>query len=124
MERKMNILIAEDNVMNQELIRYLIQSRGWECRVVDDGQEALEEVGRARYDVILMDIQMPRMNGIEATRAIRHRDHLMPIIAITAAHEAEVKAESLRAGMNDLICKPYRKEDLFSSIERCLSKSA
>lgn len=117
-------MIAEDNVMNQELIRYLIQSRGWQCRVVDDGEQALAEVNKSTYDIILMDIQMPRMNGIEATRAIRNRNHTVPIIAITAAHEQEIVNESIQAGMNDFISKPYRKEDLFSSIDRCLCLSA
>lgn len=120
----MNVLIAEDNVMNQELIRYLIQSRGWNCQIVDNGEKALEEATHSSYDIILMDIQMPLMNGIEATKAIRNRNHAIPIIAISAAHEQEILNESIQAGMNGFISKPYRKEDLFSSIDRCLSLSA
>lgn len=120
----MKILIAEDNLVNQELIRVLIKSRGWDCEVVDDGEKAIHMLSMANYDVILMDIQMPRMNGIDATRAIRNNNKAIPIIAITATKEQEMRDASLQAGMNDFISKPYKKEDLFSSIDRCLSMSA
>lgn len=123
-EYKVKILIAEDNLVNQELIRFLIKSRGWDCEVVDDGEKAIREFSNAYYDIILMDIQMPIMNGIDATRAIRSSNKNIPIIAITAAKEQDLRAESIDAGMNDFISKPYRKEDLFSSIDRCLCMSA
>lgn len=122
--KAVKVLIAEDNRFNQELIRYIIQTRGWECAVVDNGEKAIQEVRNASYDLLLMDIQMPVMNGIEATRAIRSANIPIPIIAITAAKEQNIREESILAGMNDFISKPYRKEDLFSSIDRCLSMTA
>lgn len=123
-KKAVKVLIAEDNRFNQELIRYIIQTRGWECAVVDNGEKAIQEVSNASYDLLLMDIQMPVMNGIEATRAIRSANIPIPIIAITAAKEQSIREESILAGMNDFISKPYRKEDLFSSIDRCLSMTA
>lgn len=120
----LEVLIAEDNIMNQELIKFLIQSRGWNCLVVENGIEAIDAFAKGHYDLILMDIQMPKMNGIDATRVIRKQDHSVPIIAITAVNEQDFKEASLEAGMNDFISKPYRKEELFSSIDKCLSLSA
>lgn len=120
----MKILIAEDNLVNQELISFLIKSRGWDCEVVDDGEKAIHKFSTTQFDVILMDIQMPVMNGIDATRAIRNSNKAIPIIAITAAREQELHDESIKAGINAIVSKPYKKEDLFSSIDRCLSMSA
>ncbi len=123
--KKARILLVEDNTVNRKLALRLIEKFGFQADAVANGLEALQVLELAPYDVVLMDVQMPEMDGFEATRVIRDphsavRDHLVPVIAMTA-HAMEGDREiCLKAGMNDYVAKPVQPEALFASIERVL----
>ncbi|WP_123985221.1 hybrid sensor histidine kinase/response regulator [Taibaiella soli] len=112
---KINILIAEDNVINQKLITKVLQTMGYNADVVANGREAVEALERIPYDLILMDMQMPEMDGIEATREIRRiydGDYRPLIIAMTASVYEEDKELCYAAGMDDYLLKPFKLDDV------------
>jgi len=116
----LRVLVAEDNIVNQQVIAGLLRLRGIEADVVADGQEALEAVQNRTYNLVFMDVQMPRMDGLIATRAIRSLHTtaaLTPIIALTANARREDEAQCLAAGMNLHLAKPVRKDVLFAAID-------
>jgi CheY-like chemotaxis protein/HPt (histidine-containing phosphotransfer) domain-containing protein len=116
-----HILLAEDSVVNQKLAVGLLARRGHSVVVAKNGVEALEMFGREPFDVILMDVQMPDMDGLEATAAIRQKEaisgHHVPIIAMTAHAMRGDRERCLAAGMDDYLAKPIRAEGLFAAIE-------
>jgi CheY-like chemotaxis protein len=117
----LRILVAEDNNVNQLLIRTLLERAGYYVDLVADGVEALRQVQAVPYQVVLMDMQMPVMDGLAATRAIRalHSDAAaLPIIAMTANVLAEDRAACAAAGMNGFIGKPINPRSLQQEIER------
>jgi len=115
----MNILIAEDNLINQKLITKVISKLGYNPQVVNNGNEVLEIIDSESFDIILMDVQMPELDGLETTSIIRRRDIKQPfIIAMTAGAMAEDKAECMDAGMNYFISKPISIQDLVSVLEK------
>ena len=119
--RGLAILVAEDVPMNQLLVQSLLESMGHACDIVDNGQQAVEAAAARRYDVILMDLQMPIMNGLDAARAIRAFTapaSLVPIIALTANAFAEDIVACKAAGMNDFVPKPLDFDLLARAIER------
>lgn len=118
-ERSLSILLAEDNPINQKLAVYLLEKAGHSVSVACNGQEAVEKFEGGRFDIILMDIQMPIMGGVEAARAIREIDHKprqTPIIALTAHAMASDEEKYLAAGMDGYVSKPVKKEKLFETI--------
>jgi len=112
----LSILVAEDNIVNQRLIRRLLEARGHHPTIAGDGAAALEAWRARPYDLILMDVQMPQMDGIEATRQIRAEERSsglhVPIIALTAHAMKGDSDKCLEAGMDDYVSKPIRFEDL------------
>ena len=120
---RVSVLIAEDNPVNQKLLEYLIRSKGWDCNIVDDGEKAVHACCSNHYDLILIDIQMPVLDGIQATRAIRTTNKTIPIIAVTATPENAMKDASLDAGMNDFISKPLNVDTFFNSVTKYISYS-
>ncbi|AGC77047.1 signal transduction histidine kinase [Nonlabens dokdonensis] len=100
------ILIAEDNRINQMVTKKILEKDGVICTVVENGQEAVVEMKNNTYDLILMDINMPVLNGIEATKEIRKVSSI-PILALTAVEIMEIRQSISEAGMNDFIVKPY-----------------
>lgn len=115
----MSILIAEDNLINQKLITKIVSKLGYHPQVVNNGNEVLECIDGTFFDLILMDIQMPELDGLETTRIIRRRDTRQPfIIAMTASVMAEDRAECLDAGMNYFISKPISIKDLIMILEK------
>ncbi len=107
--RPMRILVAEDNVMNQALMREMLRIGGHYCDIVADGAEAVEMVGRLPYDLVLMDVQMPRMDGVMATRqirALRSSARDVPIVALTANVLPSQRQAYLEAGMTHFLGKP------------------
>ncbi|MCJ7578669.1 MAG: response regulator, partial [candidate division Zixibacteria bacterium] len=119
--RRAHILLAEDNPMNQKLVVILLKKAGYSVDAVEDGRMVIEVVKRKVYDLILMDVQMPEMNGFEATQAIRAREgeaKHTPIIAMTAHAMKGDRERCLQAGMDDYIAKPIEPQELFAAIEK------
>jgi CheY-like chemotaxis protein/HPt (histidine-containing phosphotransfer) domain-containing protein len=123
-ERHLRILLAEDNLVNQKLALRLLEKQGHEVAVAGNGLEALAALERQTFDLVLMDVQMPKMSGLEATAAIRQREQVtgahLPIIALTANAMKGDRENCLAAGMDDYIPKPIQFAELFSAIERVL----
>ncbi|MGB8658402.1 MAG: response regulator [Candidatus Zixiibacteriota bacterium] len=115
------ILVAEDNPMNQKLAVTLLKKAGYSVESVEDGKMAVEALKRAAYDLVFMDVQMPEMDGFEATKTIREmesdRKHT-PIIAMTAHAMKGDRERCLQAGMDDYISKPIDPQELISSVEK------
>ena len=118
------VLAAEDNAVNKKLIARLLEKAGCRADIVGDGAQAVEAAARVRYDVILMDCQMPVMDGFEATAAIRAAEadtgRHVPIIALTASAMASDRERCLAAGMDDHLSKPIRPGDLATILDRWL----
>ena len=114
------ILLAEDNSFNANIARRYINGWGAEMDLALDGQQAFEFALRKKYDLILMDVQMPVLDGFACTRAIRNHLPQVPIIAITAAPINEVKGEIISSGMNDYVSKPFKPNELFTKLEKYL----
>ena len=122
------ILLAEDNVVNQRLVTRLLEKRGHAVQIAHNGREAVEKSWRNRFDVVLMDVQMPEVNGYDATRAIREREKRLglriPIIALTAHALSDDRVRCLEAGMDDFVSKPIEASDLFEAMTRVLSAAS
>ncbi|HXF63766.1 MAG TPA: response regulator [Caldilineaceae bacterium] len=117
----LRILLAEDNVVNQKVALRMLKRLGYDADVANNGIETVDATRRQNYDVILMDVQMPEMDGLEATRRIRASKNGQPhIIAMTAAAMQLDKEKCLEAGMNDFVSKPARVEDLAAALKRFL----
>jgi two-component system sensor histidine kinase/response regulator len=117
----MRILVAEDNAVNQQVAMGVLASLGYAADAVANGIEAIEATTRIQYSAILMDCQMPEMDGYEATRRIRSSEEggpHIPIIALTADAVSDARAKSLAAGMNDYVSKPIIAEQLAAALER------
>jgi len=115
------ILVAEDNKVNQLVTKNLLKNIGCDCTIVENGIEAVEILKKEKFDLVLMDINMPVMDGMQATQNIRNSDQKTPIIALTASELSEVADECKKAGMNDLINKPLNKKDLSQIIQKNLN---
>ncbi len=114
----LKILAAEDNDLNQEILRRLAKALNLNITLVENGKEACEAVLNGNYDVVLMDVQMPVMDGPTATRTIRQAGSTIPILAVTAHAMTGDKERFLAAGMDGYITKPYEIADLLEQIER------
>jgi PAS domain S-box-containing protein len=121
LDRPYSILLTEDDKVNQMVIARILKERGYFIDTAGNGLEAVELCEKNSYDAILMDIQMPVMDGIEAARKIREKDKSTPIIAITAYALKGDREKFLAQGMNEYVSKPIKIEELFSAIEKCLS---
>jgi signal transduction histidine kinase/DNA-binding response OmpR family regulator len=113
---KLRVLVAEDNAVNREVLLQMLSRLGCRADVVASGRAAVEATGRERYDVVLMDIQMPEMDGFQATAEIRRRERPgappLPIVALTAHALGVTRERCLAAGMTDYLAKPVRFDDL------------
>ena len=117
----LRVLLAEDNPVNQKLAKAMLEKRGHRVVVAGDGAEALQQLAIARFDVVLMDVHMPRMGGFEATQAIRAGERArgghLPIIALTALAMSGDREDCLNAGMDGYVSKPISATELFSLID-------
>jgi signal transduction histidine kinase/DNA-binding response OmpR family regulator len=118
----LRILVAEDNAINQKLMKLLLQSLGYDCDLANNGCEVLTALQRQTYDLILMDVQMPEMDGLEATRQIRllekDTSQVTKIIALTANAMTSDRQAALQAGMDDYLSKPIKVDDLVKALTR------
>jgi two-component system sensor histidine kinase/response regulator len=119
------ILLAEDNAVNQTLVVRLLEKRGYSVTVACNGREAMQALESNQFDAVLMDVQMPGMNGFETTAAIRAKEKVtgghLPIIAMTAHALKGDQERCISAGMDGYVSKPIRTAELFSMIEGLLS---
>ena len=113
-----NILLVEDNKVNQTVARKLLEKQGCVVTIANDGVEALDKLHNGDFDLILMDCQMPIMDGFEATRKIRQSGNDIPIIALTANAQNSDRDACLEAGMNDFLSKPFDPRRLYELISR------
>jgi len=118
-QRRLRILLAEDNAINQRLATVMLQRAGHAVRAVDSGMKVLSALAEEHFDLVLMDVQMPEMDGFQATRAIRERPEWtsLPVVAMTAHAMKGDRERCLRAGMDDYLPKPIERDELFRILE-------
>ncbi|TWB82362.1 signal transduction histidine kinase [Nitrospirillum amazonense] len=124
---KPRILVVEDNLTNQTIASVLLEKAGYHVQIAEDGAQAVRACLQTRFDLVLMDVQMPVMDGIEATRRIRAVDvrvPQMPIIAMTANAMAGMREEYLAAGMDDYVSKPFKSDRFLETVGRWLAERA
>ena len=119
-----SILLAEDHAVNQELFTLMLERLGCRVTVASDGVEALERGSETAFDLVLMDIFMPRMNGYEAARALRSKGYRGPIVAVTASALMGERDKCRASGMDDILTKPFKKADLEALLARLFSRQA
>ena len=127
-QRSLRILLAEDNVVNQKVVVSMLEKRGHEVAVAENGRKAVAALEAERFDLVLMDVQMPEMDGFEATAAIRNAERSTgahtKIIAITASAMRGDRERCLEAGMDEYIAKPVKSEELFRVVEEAVEPPA
>jgi CheY-like chemotaxis protein len=126
--QSLKILVAEDNTINRKLVLHLLQKFGYEAHSVDNGLEAVQALEQAHYDIVLMDVQMPEMDGLQATQMIRDRkskvlNRDIPIIALTAYAMAGDRDMCIEKGMDDYLTKPISPAGLSQMIEKYAKKA-
>ena len=117
------ILLVEDNVQNRYLMTFLLERSGYSVTVAEDGQQALESLASETPDIILMDMQLPRMDGYEATRRIKSDERLrgIPLVALTAHSMKGDRAKAVEAGCDEYVTKPVDADGLVALIERLIT---
>ena len=119
MSRRRLALLVEDCLVNQKLLTHMLEKEGFEVVLAVNGQEAVDKFKQEPFDVVIMDVQMPVMDGLEATRLIRQHEkdsgHRTPIVAVTAGMD---RNSCIGAGMNDYLAKPVRAPDFHEVLER------
>src|SRR5262249_5629479 len=121
-QQRLHVLLAEDNLVNQRLITRLLEKWGHQVTAVSTGKDVLTTLEQQAFDLVLMDVQMPEMDGLEAAAAIRAQERVsdthVPIIAITANAMQGDAEQCLAAGMNAYVAKPIRPDDLYTAIHQ------
>ena len=122
----LRVLVAEDNVFNRELLEHILPCLGLSAAMAVDGREALARLEREPFDLLLLDIHMPKLDGFQVIGAIRERERTagghLPVIALTARSRKEDREGCLRAGMDECLTKPYSTADLWATMDRVLRK--
>jgi len=124
-KKQSHILLVEDSEMNRRLAVVYLKKMGYKVETASDGEEGLSKLKQGKFDLVLMDIQMPVLNGLETTKIVRSNkdpdiDHKVPIIALTANAMSQDRQICLNAGMNDYLAKPFKPEDLQAILEKYL----
>ena len=120
-KKYLNVLLVEDNKINQMVTKKILKNFGYKTIVVDNGFEAVERLKSEKFDVILMDINMPKINGFETSKLIREFDVITPVIALTAFDKQEINHQVIEAGMNGIIVKPFESNILNDLIVKLTS---
>jgi signal transduction histidine kinase/DNA-binding response OmpR family regulator len=124
---QLRVLVAEDNAVNQTLARRLLEKRGHTVVIAENGRVALDALEREAFDLILMDVQMPVLGGLEAAACIRERERVsgcgarIPIVALTANAMAGDRERCIKSGMDEYLTKPIQARDLFATMERVMA---
>jgi len=118
-----SILLVEDNKINQMITQKMLERKGISCVIIDNGEDAIENVRINNYDLILMDVHLPGINGTEATTEIRKFNNTVPIIALTAISLNENREMLLSYGMNEVITKPFEPEHFYTVVTKYLSNT-
>lgn len=113
-----SILLVEDNKINQMITKKMIEKKGMQCEIIDNGEEAIKHLKTNTYDLVLMDVHLPGINGTEATTEIRKFNSEIPIIALTAISLNENREMLLSYGMNDVVTKPFIPENFYDTIAK------
>jgi CheY-like chemotaxis protein len=113
---------VEDNKINQFVTKKLLEKIDFECHIAENGFDALEILKKENFDLILMDINMPGLNGFETTIKIRQSNITTPIIALTAFSKLEVEKDSIDSGLNAVVVKPFEFSELYSIISCLVDK--
>jgi two-component system, sensor histidine kinase and response regulator len=125
LERSLQILLVEDSLINQMVATHMLKKHGHSVVVAGNGREALEVLDTCSVDLVLMDLQMPEMDGLEATAAIRARElgtnRHVPIVALTAQALPEDRENCLRAGMDGYLTKPVSAQPLLHAVEEAMA---
>ncbi|WP_395064006.1 ATP-binding protein [Flavobacterium sp.] len=116
------ILVVEDNKINQIVTKKILESNNFKCTILEDGYAAINLLESETFDVILMDINMPIINGFDTTKLIRKKGITIPVIALTAFDKQEITEQALSSGMNDIIIKPFEQAKLFQVINNLINK--
>lgn len=129
MQSEFHILLVEDYKANIMVATLLLESFGYSCSVAETGEDALRKIEEQHFDLILMDVQMPLMNGFEATQRIREREaekHLarVPVIGMTAHALSGDREKCIEAGMDDYLSKPFQPEQLQALLDKYTAKRA
>lgn len=124
----MRVLVADDLQSYRLLTSRILEKRGHTVKAVENGREAVDQLAREDFDIVLMDIQMPQMDGLEATRIIRSRasgvrKHDVPVIAVSSVPECDGKRPCLEAGMNGYLAKPLNLDVFLATIESYAPKA-
>jgi len=123
--RPLRVLLAEDNHLNQQVVLHFLTRDGHAVQVANNGREALAALDREPFDVLLLDLHMPEMDGFQVVKAVRQREQpsgrRLPIVALTARSMKGDRERCLQAGMDEYVAKPVRRAELFAAIERILS---
>ncbi len=122
-KKDMKILVAEDNLINQQVAKATFKNLGFEIDMAKNGNDAIAKINDNNYDVIFMDIMMPELDGMEATKKLRKQNHNLPIIALTADINKEVQDKMKEIGMNDYIAKPIRINEIKRVLIKWFSES-
>lgn len=112
------VLVVEDNKINQIVTKRLLENHKFQCEIVDDGYQAIDILEEQEFDAILMDINMPKINGFETTKIIRKKGYTIPVIAVTAFEKQEIIDKAREAQINDVIAKPFEAYKLFKMIRK------
>lgn len=117
------VLLVEDNKINQMITQKMLEKRGISCNIIDNGEDAIEDVKINNYDLILMDVHLPGINGTEATSEIRKFNTCTPIVALTAISLNENREMLLSYGMNEVITKPFEPEHFYNVVTKYLTST-
>ena len=114
------VLIVDDNRINQVVTQRILEKKDFICEVAANGEEAIEKIRNHSYNLVLMDVNMPGISGLEATKRIREFDSDVPVVALTAVEIEEIRNKIFKAGMNDIIVKPYDVQQFYQIVYRNL----
>jgi CheY-like chemotaxis protein/HPt (histidine-containing phosphotransfer) domain-containing protein len=124
--RRLKVLVAEDNKFNQQVIQGMLEKRGHAVRVVPDGSATLAALEQSSFDLLLLDINMPGMDGLDVIRTIREREkasgHHLRVIALTALSGKRDRERCIEAGMDDFLPKPMRAAEVYAALERVIAE--